>query len=266
MSSQSKNGKPDINDLLRAAHDNGTLSSSSLDTLTIVDLGAEIQSGMGVCVDDVDASEVVLLTLMPDDSGSIDSAGNTQAVRDGHNMVIDLLQSTRQRDAILAHTRYLNGHVLFPYRPVAQAERMTASNYNPNLGTPLYDQSVVLLGSVLAKAQHFADNGVVARTITLIITDGGDAHSVNAKAHDVASLVRDMTRTETHIVAAMGLCDGETDFRAVFKSMGIAERWILTPSSDPAEIRRAFQVFSQSALRASQGANFSRAVAGGFVN
>jgi hypothetical protein len=60
---------------------------------------------------------------MPDDSGSIRAAGNEQTVRDGHNLVLDALARSKQRDAILAHTRYLNGQILFPYRPIDQAVR-----------------------------------------------------------------------------------------------------------------------------------------------
>ena len=48
--------------------------------------------------------------------------------------------------------------------------------------------------------------------------------------------------------------------------MGIEDRWILTPGNNPSEIRRAFQVFSQSAVRASQAASFSQGTVGGFAN
>ena len=66
-------------------------------------------------------------------------------------------------------------------------------------------------------------------------------------------------------VAAMGIDDGATPFRDVFREMGIEDRWILTPKSESGEIRRAFRMFSQSAIRASQHAGaFSRAAAGGF--
>jgi hypothetical protein len=270
MSSKPRNQKEDddinVNDLFEEAHAEGVLSPSSLETLTGVDLGAQIQAGLGISVDDVQASEVVLLTIMPDDSGSIASSGNEEAVREGHNLVLDALARSKQGDGVLAHTRYLNGHVLFPYRPIDQAVPMTPKNYAANQGTPLYDQSVVLLGSVLAKAQEFTRNGVVARSVTLIITDGADAHSLRATARDVAALVRDMTRSEAHIVAAMGISDGITDFRAVFRDMGIEDRWILTPGNNPSEIRRAFQVFSQSAVRASQAGSFSQGAAGGFTN
>ena len=262
----STNGNGNVNQLFQSAHEEGTLSPTSLQALTVVDLGAQIQAGLGVCVDDVQASEVVLVTIMPDDSGSIASAGNAQVVRDGHNLVLEALATSKQRDSILAHTRYLNGSMLFPYRPVASATKMDAGNYHPNQGTPLYDQTVVLLGTVLAKAQEFAQAGVVCRTVTLIITDGADQSSTRAKARDVAALVKDMSRSESHIVAAMGIADGSTHFRDVFKNMGIDSRWILTPGSTAKEIRAAFQVFSQSAVRASQAAGgFAQAAAGGFA-
>ena len=241
------------NELLQQAKDEGAISQASLGALTLVDLGAQIQAGLGVCPDDVSASDVVLVTIMPDDSGSIRYANNAQHVRDGHNLTLEALCKSKQRDAVLAHCRYLNGHVLYPYRAVQQAEQMTAQNYSPSLGTPLYDQALVLLGTVVAKAQEFSAAGIAVRTVTLLITDGADAGSQRARAADVAALVRDLAKTEQHIVAAMGLDDGSTDFRQVFREMGLEDRWILTPAAGASEIRKAFQVFSQSAVRATQG-------------
>jgi hypothetical protein len=262
------NGKLNVRSLFQSAHEEGILSPQALQALTVVDLGSRIQAGLGIKVDDVVASEVTLVTTMPDDSGSIRFGSNAQAVRDGHNAVLDALGRCKQRDGILTHCRYLNGQVLYPYVPLDQAVRMDSHNYDPNQGTPLYDQTVVLLGTVLAKAQEFAHAGVPARTVTLLITDGADEHSRHSTARDVAAVVRDMLMSELHIVAAMGIDDGgRTDFRTVFRSMGIEDRWILTPGSSESEIRRAFQVFSQSAVQASQGpARFSRTALGGFGN
>jgi hypothetical protein len=59
-------------------------------------------------------------------------------------------------------------------------------------------------------------------------------------------------------VAGMGISDGSTDFARVFREMGIPDQWVLTPRNDPKEIRRAFQLFSQSAIRASGGVGFSQ--------
>lgn len=250
-----------IKKLLGDAHGTGALSAKSLATLDVVDVGAQIQAGLGVTIDDVAASEVVLLTMMPDDSSSIQSAGNTDAVRDGHNYVLDALAGSKQSGEVLAHTRYLNGHVLCPYTALEHAVKMTRANYNPNLGTPLFDQAAVVLGTVIAKATELAQAGIAVRTVTLIITDGGDFGSTRCKAADIRALVEDMLAQENHIVAAMGISDGTTDFRAVFAAMGIPARWVLTPGNSSSEIRRAFQVFSQSAVRASQGAAL-----GGFGN
>jgi hypothetical protein len=250
-----------VKKLLADAHDAGTLSAKSLAALDVVDVGAQIQAGLGITIDDVAASEVVLLTMMPDDSQSIAAAGNTDAVRDGHNFVLDALARSKQSGEVLAHTRYLNGDVLFPYTQLAHAVKMSSANYDPRHGTPLFDQTVVLLGTVVAKAQELAQAGIAVRTVTLIITDGGDYGSTRCRPADVAAIVADMLGQENHIVAAMGIHDGTTDFRKVFRSMGIPDRWILTPGNSASEIRRAFQVFSQSAVRATQGVQL-----GGFSN
>ncbi len=257
-----------INTLFQNAHTGGQLSSQGLQALTVqADIGAQIQAGLGIAPDDVPSADVVLVTMMPDDSGSIRFAGNAQVVRDGHNLVLDALAPCKQQADILAHTRYLNGCVLFPYCQLEDTVRMSKTNYNPDLGTPLYDQIAVVLGTVLAKAWEFEDTGVPVRTVTLLITDGVDQHSRHQSAATVRALVEDMRRSESHIVAAMGIDDGSTNFRTVFRDIGIPDTWILTPGNSASEIRTAFQVFSQSAVRVSQQAGaLTQTALGGFTN
>jgi len=251
--------------LFDGAKADGELSDAAMAALSIPDLGAQIQAGLGVLPDDVAASEVLLVTMMPDDSGSIRFGGNAQSLREGHNLVLDALGASKSKEGVLVHTRYLNGKVLYPYCGLDGAVRMDSKNFDPNLGTPLYDQAVVLLGTVLAKSRQFAEAGVPARTVTLLLSDGADEGSVQSTAKDVAALVKDMMRAERHIVAALGVDDGGTDFRKVFREMGIEDKWILTPGAGASEIRRAFAVFSQSAVRAGSGAgSFSAASVGGF--
>ncbi|NER00900.1 MAG: hypothetical protein F6K30_30120 [Cyanothece sp. SIO2G6] len=255
---------PNLNNLFQSAHDDGLLSNASMQALNVTDIGAQIQAGLGIHVDDVMSSEVVLVTIMPDDSGSIRFSGNAAVVRAGHNTILDALSTTQQQENILIHNRYLNGTVLYPYCPLSQAVRMDDKNYDPNKGTPLYEQTIILLGTVLAKTQEFSDNGVPVRTVTLVITDGADgsSHVPPAKAK---SVVDDMLRSENHIIAAMGIEDGHTDFKQVFRSMGIRDEWILTPGNSKNDIKQAFQLFSQSAVRASQSVgSFSQTSLGGF--
>ena len=254
-----------VKELIKTAQQGGILSKASAQSLIVTDIGEQIQAALGMPADQMQASEVVLVTMMMDDSGSIRFASNSQAVRDGHNLVIEALLASKQNKNILAHTRYLNGFVLYPYSLLSQTVQMDARNYDPDKGTPLYDQTMVVLGTVLAKQQEFVENGVPVRAVTLLVTDGHDECSVRNNAKDCANLIKDMLMQETHIIAAMGIDDGATDFHEVFKDMGIRDEWILTPDKTQSEIRRAFRVFSQSAVRASQSAKtFSQTALGGF--
>lgn len=256
-----------VHGLFQAAVADNVLSQGALQALNIQDIGADINAALGVSVDDVKASEVVLVTQLIDDSGSIRFvAGNTEAVRDGHNLILDSLEKTKQNGGIFASCFYLNGTLLYPYTSVDKAARMSASNYDPNGGTPLYAQSIVTLGAVLAKCQEFRDSGIPCRTVTAIITDGGDDNRLLG-ADKVKRIVDDMLRAENHIIAGVGIDDGRTDFYQVFGAMGIQKQWILTPKNSPSEIRRTFAMLSQSATRASQsGATFSQQAMGGFAS
>lgn len=259
--------------LLASAQADGTLSPQAASALAIPIVGAQIADGLGVGVDDVQASEVVLLALLIDDSGSIQFAGNAQVVRDGHNLCIDALAATKQKDGILAMCRYLNdnpcinGNILYPFRAIADAERMTTKNYKADGGTPLYDETAIILGTVLTKAQEFEDAGVSCRTITVIVTDGADAGSRRQTSTTVRPIVLDMLRKERHIIAFMGIKDQNgVDYEFIAREMGIPNEWILTPKSDPHSIRDAFRTVSQSAVRASQTAgSFSQTALGGFA-
>lgn len=253
--------------LFQSAVGDGLLSKGALQAINVADVGADINAALGISVDDVTASEVTLVTQVIDDSGSIRFvAGNTEAVREGHNLVLDSLTKTKQKDGILAMCTYLNRGLLYPYAPVDKALRMTQSNYDPNGGTPLYLKSIEALGAVIAKCQEFCDNGIPCRTVTAIITDGNNEWHRGPTAADVRKVVADMLKAENHIIAGVGISDGSTDFKAIFNEMGIRPEWILTPKNSPSEIRRAFNMLSQSAQRASQasGASFSKAAMAGF--
>ena len=50
----------DLNALFQAAQSSGARSATSMQALTIADIGAMIQAGLGTPVDDVTASEAVL--------------------------------------------------------------------------------------------------------------------------------------------------------------------------------------------------------------
>lgn len=255
-----------VQSLFAGAQAGGDIGNAAVQVLNIPDLGMQMQAGLGVSVDDVLSSEVVLISLLIDDSSSIRFGGNEQVVRDGVNLILDSLVKSKQGGSILVSIRYLNGTVLTPFISLDQSPRLDKSNYQGVGSTPLYDQSVVMCGQVIAKRQEFTNGGVACRAVTVLVTDGADCGSRSADEGDVSKVVKDMLLSECHIVIGVGIDDRSTNFHLVFTSMGIEDEWILTPSNDPTSIRRAFQVVSQSAVRASQGAaGFSQAAGAGFT-
>jgi len=250
--------------LLQGAAADGLLGAGSMMAFQVPNLGAQIQAGLGISVDDVEASEVFLLAQLVDDSGSIRFGSNAQGIRDGVNLVYESLEDSKTSGDVLTSCRYLNGTVLDAYTPLSSATRLDTKNYDPYGGTPLYDESVVTLGTVVAKAQEFEDAGVPVRTVTVILTDGADAGSRSQTPDSVKAIVEDMIRAENHLVFFVGVDDGYTDFRAVAASMGIPPEFVLTPGNSPSEIRAAMRVVSRSVVRASQGGTgFSQAASSG---
>lgn len=236
--------------------------------LTADTLGPAIMAGLGnVSLDDVGSSEVVLLKKVVDDSSSIaDVPGNTQAVRMGLNEIDEALKGSKQSGDLLIGCDFFNRGSLYGYRPLAGVPKIDASNYSPVGSTPLYDSTAAALTGLAAKVAEFEQGGVAVRGITVIVTDGANNAS-RMSVGDVHDIIRGLLATEQHIIAGMGIDDSYTDFRQVFADMGIPDQWVLTPGNTPSEIRRAFAVVSQSAVRASQSAgSFSQTALGGFGN
>ncbi len=250
------------------------LSQQSLDVLNVNDIGNSIKDALATPVLESAATEALLIGVMVDDSGSIAMARNDQAIRDGVNAVVEALKGAGDAVDIQFFLRYLNGQILHPFGDLDTVPKLTTANYNPNEGTPLFDETKEFLKAVVARTQQFDQWDVPVRTMSLIVTDGHDMHSRAHTAAHIKSIVIDLMATENHIVAGMGVDDGSgIDFRTVFSEMGIPDQWIYEtgPKSGESQdeflrrIRRGFQLFSKSAVRASKSAvNFSQL--GGFGN
>jgi uncharacterized protein YegL len=257
-----------LNTLFSNAAASGAVSPAAVQALNLgVDLGAAMSAGLGVDISTVQASSVVLVKFVIDDSGSISGvAGNEQAVRDGVNGVYDALTNTKQVDTIFSSASMLNFGLLDAFVPLRAATKLDNRNYNASGGTPLYDEVAVACGQVLAKHQDFANNGVQARSVTIIITDGGDCGSrTHRKPESVQPIIQSMFASEQHVVLFIGISDGSTNFHDIAKRMGIPAHCVLISGCSPSEIRAKCIMASQSAVRVSQaaaGTNVSQA--GGF--
>jgi hypothetical protein len=169
--------------------------------------------------------------------------------------------------------RYLNDApgvtdhgVLYPIRPLAGVIRLDAQNFVPRGATPLYDTIAAGLTASAAKMAELEQGGVAVRGVTAVITDG--ANNTSRQYRDPADLkpmVEGLLRSEQHIVLAVGVSDGQTDFRRAFGAMGIPDRCVLTPKNTKSEFRHAMGTVSQSVVRASQSpGSFSQVALGGF--
>lgn len=260
-----------VNDLFQTAGQDGLLSPQSVHALTSdPDMGAKVQQAFGGTIQTVGSSEVILVGIMPDDSGSISAAGNTQAIRDGYNLVLDAFKKSKQKDNVFVFGKLLNGAIINPFTPLDIAPALDNNNYNERSfsGTPLYDSTWDFLAAMVAEAERYRQQmNILARTISLVISDGRDEHSrKHRNPKDVKQFIQDLNMSEDHIVAGMGVTSRGINFHDIFgDKMGIDPKWILTPQSDPSDIRKAFQVFSLTAVRMSQNAlQFSQGKAGGF--
>jgi hypothetical protein len=245
--------------IISGAYEPGLITRKSVDSLLAIDnVGKEIAHGLG---SSSGSGSVFLVTILADDSQSIFQEHNAALVAEGHNDIVDELKQLSSGDAaddILLLTRYINGKVLNPCTTLEQATLMDLRTYQEGGMTPLYDQSAITLGTVIAKAAQLAARGAKVRTFTLIITDGADEYSRSASAQSVAWIVGDMLLTGSHIVAAMGVNDGRTSFQTVFSEMGITPGWVLTPDNSRDKIRQAFrEVTEQLALAAGSEDDFT---------
>lgn len=257
----------DIADLIVAgAYETGLLKRESVDGLLAIE-GVTDKIALGLGEAPPDRKSVFIVTILVDDSDSIFLVGNNSgAIATGHNDAIDELKEVSGTDPereILVSTRYLNGRILNPYTTLDRVSRMNAETYQFGGGTPLYDQSVITLGTVIAKTVQLTRADIEVRTFTLIITDGKDMHSKGCDAKSVAWLAGDMLISGSHILAAMGVSDGRTRFKDIFQEMGIKPGWILEPDNSREKIREAFRtVTDQLRLAAGSEDEFAKLALG----
>ena len=283
MNSQNEN-ITSVNALFTNAVEAGNLSPISANIFNSAkDIGTQIQAALGTPVDQIPATDMFLVSLLLDDSGSIrwlsgedpDHPGKTISGEDliiwAHNMILeDILKESKHKANIMLMSQLLNGRIINPFTLASDAKKLDHNNYSADGGTPLYDMSIKFMGAVRAKELEFRDAAVPVKTVSLILTDGHDEHSHQHGARDVAQVVKEMlTTSEDHIIAAMGFNDGRTPFKQIFQDMGIDDKWTFTPQNRPREIGKALRLFSQSVSAASKNAqSFSKiqeeGAAGGF--
>ena len=244
----------DIDGLLGSAARAGTISAQTQSILT-GSLGAVVIAGAaGMDAENIEASDVTLVTLLVDASSSIHQRGLEDAVREGQNMLVDALGQTKERDAILMALWTFSDElrVVHSYVGLDDVTRLDRKTYQAVGGTRLYDTWCDALAANVAYAQQLRDAGTPCKSVVVVITDGEDVGS-RRRASDCALLSRDLLASEQFTLAFVGV-GGDVDFHAVAKAMGVPAGSIaVQANATPGTMRQVFRMVSQSAIRASQG-------------
>jgi hypothetical protein len=230
-------------------------------------LGSIVVAGAaGKALEDIDASDVTLITLLVDRSSSIGDRRLTQAVREGQNALVDAFAGARERDSVLMAlwTFGTDAQVLHGYVSVDDAMKLDGSNYRPGGSTCLYDTWCDALAANATYAQRLRDGGIPCRSVVVVVTDGEDVGSKRSAA-DCARVSAQLLATEQFTLAFVGV-GRDVDFHTVAKAMGVPDGCVLVQQdATPSALRAAFAMVSRSAIRASQGRIAAGAKAGFFT-
>jgi len=231
-----------IDNLLNSAVDAEALPVQAKNQLARIITKQDIETNAS----DYGEGEVILFTLLIDDSLSIDDF--IDSMINGINRIFTSILGARESIVrkIQVQTIFLNNGLLSEPRGIKDAVRLNTDNYSlsPN-GTPLFDSSFKTLGAVTLKKEEYFKKGINVRTVTVIITDGGDNISTRT-ASDVSMILSDMLETCEDTILGYGIGDDENFFRDIFSSMGIDNEFIMTSDTDERSMRRIFDTISNS--------------------
>ena len=249
------------------AQQQGTLSAQS-GAILAGDLGGMVIAGAaGMNAEDIQASDVTLITLVLDASSSIHDRKLEAAVVEGEKLLLDAFAGAREKDSVLVAlwTFQSDATVVHGYLPADDATRLeVGKSYRTGGCTHLYDTFIDACAANVAYAQRLRDAGTPTRSIVVIVTDGEDVGS-RRPARACKKLAEDLLKSEQFILAFVGV-GNDADFKKVAASMGIPDGCVLVQQqASPSAVRAAFQLVSRSAVKASQG-RIQPGVAAGFFS
>ncbi|MDO8668846.1 MAG: hypothetical protein Q7K65_00950 [Candidatus Buchananbacteria bacterium] len=186
-----------------------------------------------------EADRMAIVGIFVDDSGSMDHL--RRAVIDGLNLAVEAFKGAKGSDFFLDVRGFKGSYFSSMLRDVIDDQ---FDSYQPNWGsTPLFDYSIDHLRDLRAKAKQYRDLGIPT-TVALLITTDGFPNSGDKRASDFQRLIENGDYIVGMGVAPIGNDESMREYRQVFSDMGITK--VVTPHSDPAEVRHAINQFSQS--------------------
>jgi len=254
----SQNSRPDslvlraqVEGLLQGA----PVAPSATDVLVANLTDTVLLGCVGAGVDALDATEVTLVSVLLDMSGSMSS--HQRGVREAWDLMLESLRGAKAATSILvsAWTFADVPDVLSGYRPASDHAPLGAS-YSPGGCTALHDALLGAMTGLVSYGQALAESGVPSKRVLFVLTDGADNAS-RVSAADVKRVASALQKDEAYTLAFAGF--GSNDLVVVADSLGFKQ--VITTGASASDLRRVFRQVSQSVIRVSQSA---AGAAGGF--
>ncbi len=241
----------EVKEFIDGAEKDGNISPDSRDLIMDNLNDNIIEAASGLACDDIVSSEVTLVTVAIDCSGSIAGRDLVDTIIMGQNEMLDALTGSKKKDSILMSQWLFSNQsdVLNSYIPLEKCEKLDKSNYMSDGMTDLYGVTFDAISANIAYAQQLMDEGTPVQSIVVIITDGEDTVE-RLKTDKIRTLAQDVLKSERFVLAYIGAGD-DLDHEVISKEIGFPA--FLKVGSTQSEIRRLFKTVSQSVIKQSQG-------------
>jgi hypothetical protein len=188
-----------------------------------------------------DADRMAVVGIFVDDSGSM--KGFEGAVIEGLNLSVEAFRGAKGSDFYLDVRGFMKEYFKGLLKDITTGTFKREVYYPDYESTPLISYGIDQLQKLREKARQYMELGIPTTVSQLLITDGFP----NTESH-VAEEYPDFIEQQDYIVG-MGVShnyseDRAAAFRELFERMGI--KVMVTPQSDPAEVRHGINQFSQS--------------------
>lgn len=241
------NSVPNITDLQGLLKDAG-LSQTSLSVIidNLDGNQAALLGTTGLNVNDIFVDDQTVIVFVIDVSGSMERYRD--ALIDGFNGIKRALRDSKLEDSVVASVWFFNSkpQLVHNFRPLADVVELDRNNCQPNGTTALYDATLNAMTGLVAYVTDLQNNGVTAKGIVVVISDGED-NSSNSTTAKIQVVAQDMLDSEIFTLAffAFGY-NGEP----VARAMGFNN--VMQTGNTDSELRRALGTISKSIIRASQ--------------
>ena len=206
--------------------------------------------GMSQSAATATVANMILLSILIDKSGSMNPPDKIRGVIDGQNGLLDAFNgsSDESRDA-LRISQWLFDHevkVVNGFVPLDSPDlvRFDDSRYVPDGGTALYDNIMAAMSATRAYADQCRQQGVNAKTLVAVITDGQDQHS-SASVNDAKQAIENERQHGGRLIYVGVGNDNHVHYA---EQLGLLPEDIMTVDATGKEIRRTFEVISAAGL------------------